>query len=155
MAASRNRTAPSTTITTRLGDAFVTAYEATRSKMAGATEHGSPSLAAFVLALRAALGGVSQMQLGTNRGKDNKPLVKGVETPASLAEGVKGRKKSGWFSLIANVEQGGRKTAIPPEFVAYLAAISDASVESIQALVAEDGKVAEVAVEANEETPAS
>jgi hypothetical protein len=129
-------------------------FEVNRStwlaKFRGETDHSTPALAALVRATRQSLGDISQMQLGMNQTKViGTPIVKGLATPASSADSEKGHKKSGWFSLIANVEQGGRKTAIPSEFVAYLAAVAQVDVTVVSSAVEEDAKLRVAATEAN------
>lgn len=138
--------------TSKLGEAFATAYAARLDAMRKEDGHTTPNLGALVRATRTARGEISQMQLGLNR-KDGKPLVAGQKTPADSGEKDKGHKKSGWFSLIANVEQGGRKTTIPVEFVAYIAALADVPVREVEALVAEDAKLRTASETAN--TPAA
>lgn len=142
----------------KLGEAFTTAFAAVSTKLRDVQEHATPNLGALVRATRTARGEISQMQLGLNKGKDGKAIAvdgsnKALPTPAAMGEKDKGYKKSGWFSLIANVEQGGRKTTIPPEFVTYIAAAAQVPVSQVEALVAADVALRSAATEAN--TPAS
>lgn len=144
MAAAKSKT--TTVIKNRFdGETFMDAVNAERTRLASETGHTTPGLAAVVRATRTVLGGISQMQLGKNRGPKNERYAKDAKTPADLNEGTKGAKKSGWFSLIANVEQGGRKTTIPSEFITYLAAVIGGDAEQLQALVDEDSKLLKAA----------
>lgn len=140
-------------VSSKLGDAFSTAFAARIESMRAAQDHRTPNLGALVRATRTARGEISQMQLGLNKGKDNAALVKGQSTPAERGEKDKGYNKSGWFSLVANVEQGGRKTAIPTDFVGYIAALAEVPVSAVEALVAEDAKLRTASESAN--TPAA
>lgn len=100
--------------------------------------HVLPNTAAIVRAVRLARN-VSQMEIGRNRhSKTNLPVFAGLSVPSDLPATDRNHRKSGYFSLIANIEQGGRKTAIPPEFVAYLAACAGMSVSIVEAAIAED-----------------
>jgi hypothetical protein len=106
-------------------------------------EHVWPNLAAIVGAVRKARN-VSQMELGTNRAKKDNAVIfrnsdnSALAVPSDLHRDDRNYRKSGHFSLIANIEQGGRKSTIPSEFVAYLAACSGLSVSTIEAAIAED-----------------
>jgi transcriptional regulator with XRE-family HTH domain len=135
--------------TSKLGEAFSTAYAARIVTMRADSEHSTPNLGALVRSTRTALGEISQMQLGTNKGKDGKELVKGLQTPAALGEKDKGHRKSGWFSHVANIEQGGRKTPVDPAFVQYIAAVAQVPVSQVEALVAEDASLRTASTEAN------
>lgn len=126
-------------------EGFSDAFKAEAERIS--PEHSLPHLAVLVLATRATLK-VSQMELGRNKRKDNTAIRKGLPTPADSASGTKGHRKSGWFSLIANVEQGGRKTVIPEDFVTYMAGILEVKPEVVAALVAEDTKLAQAAAPA-------
>jgi len=144
-------TAPATVKapTSKLGEAFTTAFATRVASMTADESHSTPSLGALVRATRTARGEISQMQLGTNKGKDGSPLIKGLKTPADLGEKDKGHKKSGWFSHVANIEQGGRKTPVDPAFVAYIAALAEVPASQVEALVAEDARLRSASTEAN------
>jgi hypothetical protein len=110
--------------------------------------HRTPNLAAALLAVRTA-SKLSQMQLGTNR-RAGVAITDGLRTPAQLLSSDKAHLKSGWFSVIANVEQGGRKLPVPEAFVAYVAdVLGHADTALVVAAIAEDAKLAEAAVKAN------
>lgn len=117
--------------------------------------HTMPALAALVSAARKVGGDVSQMSLGTNKTKEGKAIVPNLKTPADTRSGEKGALKSGWFSLIANIEQGGRKTAIPSEFVTYLSTFLGVSEDVVTGAINEDAEAATALAKANEaKTPA-
>ena len=100
--------------------------------------HVMPHLAAIVRAVRLA-SNVSQMEMGTNRHKkDNRPIWTGVSVPSDLSPIEKNYRKAGYFSLIANIEQGGRKTPIPADFVVFLATVSGLAEYVINDAIAED-----------------
>jgi hypothetical protein len=145
----RKSTTPAVVVPAGL-DNFEANHTTWLAKFAGETDHSTPALAAIVRATRQSLGDISQMQLGMNTNKTpGSHLVKGLATPASSASSEKGHKKSGWFSLIANVEQGGRKTPIPTEFVTYLAAVALLDEKVVADAVASDAALRVAAVEAN------
>lgn len=111
--------------------------------------HVLPNLAAIVRAVRLARN-LSQMEMGTNRTKkDNRRIFDDVSVPSDLHRNDRNHRKSGYFSLIANIEQGGRKTAIPSDFVTYLAAVSGLSVSTVNAAIAEDAALSTAMVESN------
>lgn len=149
--AASKTTAPS--VTSKLGDALTTAFTSNITKMVAEKDHATPNLGALVLATRTALG-VSQMQLGRNQAKGGGKIVSDAKTPDTLGEKDKGHRKSGWFSHVANIEQGGRKTPIDPAFVAYLAAAAQVPATQVEALVAEDAKLRTASSQANA-TPAN
>jgi hypothetical protein len=158
MASTRNTSTTSkTTAPAVVAPVGLENFEANRAtwlaKFRGETDHSTPNLAAIVRATRQSLGDISQMQLGRNENKTaGSKLDKSLTTPASLASSEKGHKKSGWFSLVANVEQGGRKTAIPAEFVTYLAAVAQLDESVVQSAVDEDKALAAASTAANAPT---
>jgi hypothetical protein len=137
--------------------AFLTSALASLSIRTG---HLWPNLAAIVTAVRNA-NSASQMELGQNRAcKTNARIFtdskgKAYLTPMDIPTGAKGHLKSGYFSLIANVTQGNRKTTIPTDFVQYLADCSGLSVETINRAIAEDSALSTVAVSASPVKPES
>lgn len=143
------------TTTSALPEAIQAHFDGARASLA--QDHTMPNLASLVIATRKARGDLSQMGLGTNRTKDGKAkLVTDGTTPADLQSGAKGRLKSGWFSLIANIEQGGRRGDVPDAFVQYIAKVSGVSQARVKELVAEDDKVRAAQAKANEpKTPAT
>lgn len=85
------------------------------------TDHVWPNLAAIVKFVRI-VRNASQMEIGRNRTKkSNERLFAGLSVPSDLHRNDPKYRVSGYFSLIANIEQGGRKTAIPSDFVTYMA----------------------------------
>lgn len=101
-------------------------------------DHVLPNLAAIVRAVRLAAN-VSQMEMGTNRHKKtNSRIWSDVTVPSDFHRDDRNHRKSGYFSLIANIEQGGRKTAIPSDFVQFLADVSGLTTDVVNAAIAED-----------------
>ena len=149
MATTTKTAAPAVSKVQGLRPEIESQLEGARAEVTKNAEHPMPNLGALLIATRKGLG-VSQMQLGTNRGTDGKPLSQGAQTPADLAQGSKGRLKSGYFSLIANIEQGGRRTAVPEAFVAYVAKVTGATQAGVRSLVEEDDKVRTAAAQASE-----
>lgn len=147
--------APTRQATTGLPEALQTHYEAARAGLP--QDHPMPSLAALCIAIRKANGGLSQTALGANRAKDGKgKLVPDAQTPADGSSSAKGHLKAGWFSMIANVEQGGRRGDLPDAFVEYIAKVAKVSQATVKNLVAEDEKVRAAQAKANESrTPAT
>lgn len=144
----RQPTASATTTSgSKLPEAIQAQFDGARASLDDG--HTMPNLAALTIAVRKSKGGLSQMSLGKNRvGSTNEKVFADAQTPMDLPSGSKGHLNSGWFSLIANIEQGGRKTTIPEEFVVYLAKVSGVSQARVKELVAEDTKVATALAEA-------
>lgn len=151
-------TAPTATSGSKLPEAIQAQFDGARASLA--SDHTMPNLAALIIAVRKWKGGLSQMSLGKNRvGNTNEKVFADVQTPADLPSGSKGRLTSGFFSLIANIEQGGRKTTVPEEFLVYLSKVSGVSQARVKELVAEDDKaraaLAEAAAKKETATPAA
>lgn len=118
-------------------------------------DHVLPNLAAIVRAVRLAHN-VSQMEFGQNRHKKtNGRIWANGAVPSDLHRDDRNHRKSGYFSLIANIEQGGRKTAIPSDFVEYLAIASGLTTDAINGAIAEDAALSTVSAEINPVVPES
>lgn len=95
-------------------------------------EHLSPNLAVLLYGVRKARN-VSQMEVGRNRArKDGSTLFADAEAFIPVSN------KSGFFSLIANIEQGGRATSPSSDFLHFVAVITGLPVETVIALNDED-----------------
>lgn len=106
--------------------------------------HVWPNLAAIVGFVRK-VHNVSQTEMGANRAKKtNQPIFRQTDgKPVKVDNSL----KMGWFSLIANIEQGGRKTDIPAAFVTYLSAVSGLSESVINDAIAEDAALSTASAE--------
>lgn len=110
------------------------------------TGHPTPNLAAILVAFRtfaaskyadrihttATTGGISQMRFGANRDDNGCAIVESAD--AFLPTNA----NRSWFSLIANVEQGGRKTDIPAQFVSFLVEMTGIPRNILETAIAED-----------------
>lgn len=104
-------------------------------------DHSMPNLAALLRAVRMA-GMVSQMEFGRNRHeKTNSRIWSELSVPSDLPRNHPRFLNKGWFSLIANIEQGGRKGPIPAEFVTYVANVLERDESFVLAAIAEDARL--------------
>lgn len=136
-----------------LDDMFRVVLVATAMSLSARIGHVWPNLAAIVGTVRK-IHNVSQMEIGRNRHvKTNTVVFAGLSVPSDLPVSDRNHRKSGYFSLIANIEQGGRKTAIPADFVAYLASVSGLSVSTVEAAIAEDMALSSAMSDSNPVVP--
>lgn len=120
---------------------FLVFVQSAALSLSARIDHSMPNLAALVHAVRSAAN-LSQMALGRNRHeKDNKRIFADLRTPSDLPENHPKFLYKGWFSLIANIEQGGRKGPIPAEFVTYLANVLEKDESFVLAAIAEDARL--------------
>lgn len=115
-------------------------------------DHACPNLAALVKAVRMAAN-ASQMEFGLNRRvKTNGRIWDGITVPSDLPRNHPKYLNKGWFSLIANIEQGGRKTPVPSDFVTFLANVLDRDEKFVLDAIAQDDRLSaafdEIAVSA-------
>jgi hypothetical protein len=90
-------------------------------------EHRTPYLASLILAVRSAYG-LSQTELGDNRRRNGEPAFANVNG-------------SGWFSVVANVEQGGRRTPIPAGFLDYISTVANVDRKTVEAMATADSAI--------------
>lgn len=136
-----------------LDEMFRVVLIATALSLSARIGHVWPNLAAIVGTVRK-VHNVSQTELGRNRHvKTNQIIFPGLSVPSDLHRNDTKHRKAGYFSLIANIEQGGRKTAIPADFVAYLAGVSGLSVSTIEGAIAEDAALSTAMAQNNPVVP--
>lgn len=99
------------------------------------SEHNAPNMAVLLLSIRKSRN-VSQMELGTNRArKDGSSLFDGIDYLIPVGN------RSGFFSLIANIEQGGRKSEVSSDFLQFVANILNVPVQVVIDANAEDAAI--------------
>lgn len=128
-------------IMTGFDENFLVFVKSAAMSLSARIDHSMPNLAALLKAVRMA-GNVSQMEFGRNRHeKDNRKVWAELSVPSDLHRNHPKFLNKGWFSLIANIEQGGRKGPIPAEFVKYVADVLEKPETFVLAAIEEDARL--------------
>lgn len=138
----------SDTVTALLGEDVAVWAEMMRLSISHRPAHTSPNMAILTMIVRKSRN-VSQMEFGTNRAaSDGSVVFDGMSEFVEFRPQEVGNKHiwtvdngqtvSGYFSLIAHIEQGKSQTVVPAGFMQYVANVLNVPVSVVQDAYAED-----------------